>query len=59
MSGKIQEVKERLGCPVGLQSGVQGEEIYFQRGHMLWRPDNGLIYILFAPYMPDGWGAYP
>ena len=44
------EVKERLGCPVGLQSGVQGEEIYFQRGHMLWRPDNGLIYILCALY---------
>ena len=53
------EVKDRLGCPTGPQLGVQGEEIYFQRGHMLWRPDNGLIYVLSAPYMPEGWGAFP
>ena len=53
------EVKERLGCPVGPQIGVAGEEIYLQRGHMLYRPDNGLIYVLSAPYMRDGWGAFP
>ncbi|NLS77022.1 MAG: hypothetical protein GXY76_07165 [Chloroflexi bacterium] len=53
------EVRERVGCPVGSQQGITGEEIYFQGGHMLWRPDNGLIYVLTAPYMQDGWGAFP
>ena len=53
------EVKERLGCPLEPQRGVAGEEMYFQRGHMLYRPDNELIYVLSAPYMRDGWGAFP
>jgi hypothetical protein len=39
--------------------GVAGEEMYFQRGHMLYRPDRELIYVLYAPYMKDGWGAIP
>lgn len=51
------EVRERLGCPVGNQQGIAGEEIYFQSGHMIWRPDNGLIYTLTSPYTRDGWGA--
>jgi len=54
-----EDVRTRLGCPVGEQSGVQGEEIYFQEGHMLWRPDAGLVYVLFdAPWQPEGWGAF-
>jgi len=53
------EVKERLGCATGEQIGAAGEEMYFQRGHMIWRPDNGLIYVLFTPYTPAGWGAFP
>lgn len=52
------EVKERLGCAVNGQVGVQAEEIYFQYGHMLYRPDEGLIYVLQAPYMENGWGAF-
>jgi hypothetical protein len=48
-----------LGCPVGEQIGIVGEELYFQNGHMLRRPDAGLIYILFnAPLVSEGWGAF-
>jgi len=25
---------------------------------MLWRPDIGLIYVIFTPLQPDGWGAF-
>jgi len=53
-----ESVRTRLGCPVGEQIGVQGEEIYFENGHMLGRPDAGLIYVLFSSLQPDGWGAF-
>jgi len=53
-----EDVRTRLGCPAGEQTGVQGEEIYFQNGHVLWRSDVGLIYVLFKPLQPDGWGAF-
>lgn|GEM_PF-1091525 len=54
-----ESVRTRLGCPVGEQIGVQGEELYFQNGHALWRPDAGLIYVLFnSPWKPEGWGAF-
>ncbi|MBM4430851.1 MAG: hypothetical protein FJ026_10985 [Chloroflexi bacterium] len=51
-------VRTRLGCPVGDQVGVQGEELYFQNGHMLWRPDAGLIYVLFYRQATEAWGAF-
>jgi hypothetical protein len=51
-------VRRRLGCATGDQLGVEGEEVYFQSGHMLWRPAAGLIYVLFAIDQPDGWGAF-
>lgn len=51
-------VRTRLGCPVGEQIGVQGEEIHFQNGQMLWRPDTGLIYVLFERMQVEGWGAF-
>lgn len=54
-----QDVRTRLGCPVEEQLGVKGEELYFQQGHMLWRPDAGLIYVLFDTlWQPEGWGAF-
>ena len=55
---KNEGVRTRLGCPVGEQIGVPGEEVYFQNGHMLWRPDAGLIYVLFDIERPGGWGAF-
>jgi len=53
-----EDVRTRLGCPTGEQVGVQGEEMYFQNGHVLWRSDLGLIYVLFKPLQPNGWGAF-
>jgi hypothetical protein len=50
-------VRSRLGCAVSEQIGIQGEEVYFQYGHMLWRPEAGLIYALFAAEQPNGWVA--
>jgi len=52
-----ESVRTRLGCSVSEQVGVQGEEVYFQNGHMLWRPGAGLIYALFAAEQPNGWVA--
>jgi hypothetical protein len=52
-------VRTRLGCLVWDQTGIQGDELYFQNGHMLWRPDAGLIYVLFDnPWQPEGWAAF-
>jgi len=51
-------VRTRLGCPLSDQRGVQGEELYFQNGHMLWRPDAGLIYVLFYAQATESWGAF-
>jgi len=51
-------VRTRLGCLTADQFGVQGEELYFQNGHMLWRPDAGLIYVLFNAQAAEGWGAF-
>ncbi len=48
----------RLGCPSGEQTGVQGEELYFQHGHMVSRPEARLIYVFFDQLKPQGWGAY-
>ena len=55
-----ESVRTRVGCPAGEQTGIQGEELYFQSGaHMLWRPDVGLIYVLFDyPWQQQGWGAF-
>jgi hypothetical protein len=55
---KNESVRTRLGCHVGEQVGVQGEELHFQNGHMLWRPDAGLIYVFFNRLQAEGWGAY-
>lgn len=52
-----ESVRSRLGCSQGDQRGVEGEEVYFQHGHMLWRPDENLIYVLFAMDKPGEWGA--
>ncbi len=51
-------VRTRLGCLVGDQVGVQGEELYFERGHMLSRPGAGLIYVLFGQPEAGTWGAF-
>ena len=48
----------RLGCPAAEQRGVQGEELYFQHGHMISRPEARLIYVFFDQLQPHGWGAY-
>ena len=53
-----ENVRRRLGCPIGEQVGIEGEEVYFQNGHMLWRPDASLIYVLFDPAQAKGWGAF-
>ena len=55
-----ESVRTRVGCLVGEQIGVQSEELYFEGGHMmLWRPDAGLIYVLFnGPWKAGGWGAF-
>jgi hypothetical protein len=55
---KNESVYTRLGCPAGEQTGVQGEELYFQHGHMASRPDAGLIYVFLEPLQAQGWGAY-
>ena len=53
------EVRTRLGCPVGEQMAIAGEELYFKGGHMIWRPDVDLIYVFFAhPSQSEGWGAF-
>jgi len=53
-----QDVRTRLGCPVTEQLGLQGEEMHFQHGVMILRPDVDLIYVLFERRQPQGWGAY-
>jgi hypothetical protein len=54
-----EKVRTRLGCLTGQQIGIRGEELYFQNGHMLWRPDSGLIYVLYnGSQEPEGWGAF-
>jgi hypothetical protein len=53
------DVRTRLGCLVGDQTAIAAEELYFEGGHMLWRPDAGLIHVLFDhPWQPQGWGAF-
>lgn len=53
------EVRTRLGCLAGEQIPIASEELYFEGGHMVWRPDVGLIYVLFdTPWQPEGWGAF-
>ena len=51
-------VRTRLGCPVGDQAGVHGEQLYFEGGHMLRRPDEGLVYVLFDMPGTGSWGAF-
>jgi hypothetical protein len=53
-----ERVYSRLGCPVDDQVAVQGEEVYFEHGHMLSRPDANLIYVFLQQIKPQGWGAY-
>jgi hypothetical protein len=54
-----EQVRTRLGCLLDEQIGIQGEELYFQSGHMVYRPDLGLIYVLFNGYQEsEGWGAF-
>ena len=55
---KNEAVYARLGCPVDEQTAVQGEEVHFQHGQMLSRPDTTLIYVLLERTQPQGWGAY-
>ena len=51
-------VHTRLGCPTDDQAAVHGEELHFERGHMLSRPDAGLIYVFLERGQAQGWGAY-
>lgn len=53
-----ENVYRRLGCPVGEQTGVEGEELHFQHGHMLSRPDAALVYVFLEQNQTRGWGAY-
>lgn len=53
-----ESVRTRLGCLTGEQIGIQGEELYFQQGHMLWRPDTNLIYVLLDSLQSEGWSAF-
>jgi len=53
-----ESVRTRLGCLTGEQIGIQGEELYFQQGHMLWRPDTNLIYVLLHSLQSEGWSAF-
>lgn len=55
---KNEAVYTRLGCPVSEQMGVQGEEMYFEHGHMIARPDVTLIYVFLERNQAQGWGAY-
>jgi hypothetical protein len=51
-------VYSRLRCPLDEQVGVQGEEVHFEHGQMLSRPDATLIYVLLEQLQPQGWGAF-
>lgn len=53
-----QDVRARLGCPVSEQEAVHGEEVHFEHGMMLSRPEAGLIYVLLDRREALGWGAY-
>ena len=55
---KNEAVYARLGCPTGEQIAVQGEELHFEHGHMLSRPDARLIYVFLERLQAQGWGAY-
>jgi len=51
-------VRARLGCPVSEQEAVPGEEVHFEHGMMLARPEARLIYVLLERREALGWGAY-
>lgn len=53
-----EEVRSRLGCPVGEQKGVRGEKVRLEKGTMLWRPDTNVIYVLFDGQGPGTWGTF-
>jgi hypothetical protein len=55
---KNEAVYARLGCPLDEQAAVQGEEVHFEHGQMLSRPDANLIYVFLERTQPQGWGAY-
>lgn len=55
---KNEDVRSRLGCPVSEQKAVQGEEVHFEHGMMVSRPEAGLIYVLLNRREALGWGAY-
>jgi hypothetical protein len=56
---KNESVRTRLGCMLSEQIAIEGEELYFEGGHLLWRPDAGLIYVLFeCPWEPECWGGF-
>ena len=55
---KNEAVHTRLGCPTDEQAAVQGEELHFEHGHMLSRPDAELIYVFLGRGQAQGWGAY-
>ena len=40
-------VKDAVGCPTGPQVAFQGQEAYFQSGHVIWRGDERLLYVLY------------
>ena len=51
-------VRRRLGCLTGYQVGIPGAELYFEGGHMIWRPDAGRIYVLFGQPDVGSWAAF-
>lgn len=53
-----EDVMSRLRCPVSGQQAVQGEEVHFEHGIMVSRPEAGLIYVLLDRRKALGWGAY-
>jgi hypothetical protein len=53
-----QDVRGRLGCSVSGQEAIHGEEVHFEHGMMLSRPEAGLIYVLLDRQEALGWGAY-
>lgn len=52
----IEGAPEKLGCPVDEVRTVTAVTQDFERGILVWREDEGLIYVV---YDAGGWEAYP
>jgi photosystem II stability/assembly factor-like uncharacterized protein len=49
-------VRSHLGCPSAAERTIRAEEETFERGHILWRADSGLLVVSFD----DGqWATFP